>query len=307
MNPLARHWTALLACAAAGIAAGGMTACSSGGSTDTQPTSMKPDKALMQAAAGQTMTALGGSDYNPARVSVFAACAGLPADYFGDPGALAPGVATAEPRLNLPTPPPLAFKAPANAPPVQLQAYTMAFRSREAADYAKAVETTMRQLPATIGWGDWKGANQLLAHVAELLPRMTAAGAASRAAEADLLRAQIAPFLQPNPPAMFNADDPMGMTHAFATWQQQVRQHGLPAGVAAKLKTGGWTDAQIADMTAQATQASAGQVVMGTLVGAVQAATRIRDEEQAYAMQNGLAKVELDKLRKGVDHCGSTL
>lgn len=273
--------------------------------TMTLQAALKQSNAAIQAGTGAAMPGLGGSGYNPARVSVFAACAGLPTDYFGDPGQPAPGVAGAEPKLTLPTPTPLVFKAPPNAPPVQLQAYTMAFRSHEATGYAKAIEQTMEQLPATIGWGDWKGADQLLAHVAELMPRMTDAGKASRAAEASLLRAEIVPLLQPNPPAMFNADDPMGMTHAFAEWQRQVKQHGLPAGAVAKLKAGGWTDAQIAAMTTQATQASAGHVVMGLLVNTVLVTKRVRGEEQAYGKQIEAAKAELDQLRKGVSRCGA--
>jgi hypothetical protein len=73
----------------------------------------------------------------------------------------------------------------------------------------------------------------------------------------------------------------------------------------AALKRGGWTDKDIAAMTANAVRAPAGQVVPRTIVGAVTAAAAIRNDEQGNDEQVAAANAELDKLQKGITRCGS--
>ena len=175
----------------------------------------------------------------------------------------------------------------------------------EAAAVAEAVETTMSELRVAIVWGDMDNAGKLVEHLSKLLPRMAAAGHASRFAEAKLLRLSLAPLLQKNPSPMFNVDDPVGMQQAFIAWQQKVKQDGLPTQTVAALKRSGWTNQDIATMTANAIRAPAGQVVPQTIVGAVMAAATIRNDEQGNGEQAAAANAELDKLQKGVTRCGS--
>jgi hypothetical protein len=134
---------------------------------------------------------------------------------------------------------------------------------------------------------------------------MAAAGKASRLAEARLLRLTVAPLLQKNPSPLFNVDDPVAMQQAFVTWQQKLKQDGLPPRTVAMLKRSGWTDHDIAAMTANAIRAPAGQVVPQTIVGAAMTAATIRRDEQGNGKQVTAANAELDKLQRGVTRCGS--
>jgi len=163
----------------------------------------------------------------------------------------------------------------------------------------------MAGLRVAIVWGDMDSAGKLAEHLSTLLPRMAAAGKASRLAEAKLLRLAVAPLLQRNPPPMFNVDDPVGMQQAFIAWQQKLKQDGLSPQAVATLKRGGWTDHDIAAMTANAIRAPAGQVVPQTIVGAALLAATIRHDEQGNGKQVAAATVELDRLQKGVTRCGS--
>jgi len=95
------------------------------------------------------------------------------------------------------------------------------------------------------------------------------------------------------------------MQQAFIAWQQKLRQDGLPPQTAATLKAAGWTEKDIAAMTANAIRAPAGQVVPQTIVGAVMAAAAIRHDDQGDDKQVTAANAELDKLQKGVTRCGS--
>jgi hypothetical protein len=104
---------------------------------------------------------------------------------------------------------------------------------------------------------------------------------------------------------MFNIDDPVAMQRAFIAWQHKLKRDGLPPQTVAMLKRGGWTDQDIAAMTANAIRAPAGQVVPQTIVGAVMVAATIRHDEQGNGKQVAAANAELDKLQRGVTRCGS--
>jgi hypothetical protein len=240
-----------------------------------------------------------------ARLAAFATCAGLPADYFGDGGDIPSEQMDTEPALALPTVPAVAMPASPRATPMQVAFDTMWAGNLQAAAIADAVEKTMAGLRVAIVWGDMDHAGRHVAHLAKLLPRMAAAGKASRVAEAKLLRLSMAPLLRTNPSAMFNVDDPVAMQQAFIAWQEKVKQDGLPPQTVAALKRGGWTDKDIAAMTANAVRAPAGQVVPQTIVGAVTAAATIRNDEQGNDEQVAAANAELDKLQKGITRCGS--
>lgn len=236
------------------------------------------------------------------RLDAFATCAGLPRGYFGDASDIP---SDHEPQLVLPTVQAVAIPTPPRATPMQAAFDAMWAGNLEAAAVAGAVEATMSGLRAAIAWGDMDDAGKLVAHLSKLLPRMAAAGKAGRLAEARLLRLSLAPLLQKNPSPMFEVDDPVGMQQAFVAWQQKLEQGGLPPRTVAALKRGGWSDKDIASMTANAIRAPAGQVVPQTIVGAVMAAATIRDDEQGNDKQVAAANAELDKLQKGVTRCGS--
>jgi len=240
-----------------------------------------------------------------ARLGAFVTCAGLPQDYFGDASDIPSEQMDAEPQLVLPTVPAVAMPVPSRATPMQAAFDVMWAGNLEAAAVAAAVETTMSGLRVAIVWGDMDNAGKLVAHLSKLLPRMAAASKASRLAEAKLLRLSLAPLLQKNPSPMLDVDDPVGMQQAFVAWQQKLKQDGLPPQTVAALERGGWTDKDIAAMTANAIRAPAGQVVPQTIVGAVMAAATIRDDEQGNDKQVAAANAELDKLQKGVTRCGS--
>ncbi|HKZ09282.1 MAG TPA: hypothetical protein VJL61_01090 [Rhodanobacteraceae bacterium] len=240
-----------------------------------------------------------------ARLAAFATCAGLPADYFGNAGDIPSGQLDNEPELVLPTVPAVAMPAAPRGTPMRTAFDTMWAGNLEAAAVAVAVQTTMSGLRVAIVWGDMDHAGKLVEHLSKLLPRMAAAGKASRLAEAKLLRLSMAPLLQKNQSPMFNVDDPVGMQQAFVAWQQQLKQVGLPPQTVATLKRGGWTDRDIAAMTANAIRAPAGQVVPQTIVDTAVAAATIRDDEQGNDKQVAAASAELDKLQKGVTRCGS--
>jgi hypothetical protein len=242
---------------------------------------------------------------DPARLVAFATCAGLPKDYFGNVDDIPSEQLNTEPGLVLPTVPAVAMPTPPRATPMQATFDTMWARNMEAAAIADAVEATMSGLRASIVWGDMDHAGKHVEHLSKLLSRMAAAGKASRLAEAKLLRLTVAPLLQKNPPPMFNVDDPVAMQQAFIAWQQKLKQDGLPPQTVATLKRGGWTDQDIAAMTANAIRAPAGQVVPQTIVGAAMTAATIRRDEQGNGKQVTAANAELDKLQKGVTRCGS--
>jgi hypothetical protein len=249
---------------------------------------------------------LGASKHaDPARLVAFATCAGLPQDYFGDVDDIPSEQLNTEPGLALPTVPVVAIPTPPRATPMQAAFDTMWARNVEAAAIADAVEATMSGLRAAIVWGDMDHAGKHVEHLSKLLSRMAAADRASRLAEAKLLRFAVAPLLQKNPPPMFNVDDPVAMQRAFIAWQQKLKQDGLPPQTVATLKRGGWTDQDIAAMTANAIRAPAGQVVPQTIVGAVMAVATIRHDEHRNGKQVAAANAELDKLQKGVTRCGS--
>lgn len=267
-----------------------------------------------QAAAGRNAGSGGGPSEgsfgasrhaDPARLVAFATCAGLPQDYFGDVDDIPSEQLDTEPGLVLPTVPAVAMPTPPRATPMQAAFDTMWARNLEAAAIADAVEATMSGLRAAIVWGDMDHAGKHVEHLSKLLSRMAAAGTASRLAEAKLLRLAVAPLLQKNPPPMFNVDDPVAMQRAFIAWQQKLKQGGLPPQTVAMLKRSGWTDRDIAAMTANAIRAPAGQVVPQTIVGAVMVAATIRHDEQGNDMQVAATNAELDKLQKGVTRCGS--
>jgi hypothetical protein len=239
------------------------------------------------------------------RLGAFATCAGLPPDYFGDASDIPSEQLDTKPQWVLPTVEAVAMATPPRATPMQVAFDEMWAGNLEAAAVAEAVETTMSELRVAIVWGDMDNAGKLVEHLSKLLPRMAAAGNASRLAEAKLLRLSLAPLLQKNPSPMFNIDDPVGMQQAFIAWQQKVKQDGLPTQTVTALKRGGWTNQDIATMTANAIRAPAGQVVPQTIVGAVMAAATIRNDEQGNGKQAAAANAELDKLQKGVTRCGS--
>jgi hypothetical protein len=195
--------------------------------------------------------------------------------------------------------------SPPHATPMQTAFDTMWVRSLEAAATAEAVEKTMTDLRVAIVWGDRDGAGKLVAHLSDLLSRMAAAGKASRLAEAKLLRLEVAPLMKSNPPPVLDIDDPVGMQQAFIAWQQKVKQDGLPPETVAKLKGAGWSDKDIAGMTASAIRAPAGQVMSQTIVGTAMAVAAIRRDEQGSDKRVAAANAELEKMRKGVTHCGS--
>ena len=242
---------------------------------------------------------------DPARLAAFATCAGLPEDYFGNADDIPPEQLDTEPGLVLPAVQAVAMPTSPRTTPMQTAFDTMWAGNLEAAAIADAVETTLSGLRAAIVWGDMDNAGKLVEHLLKLLPRMAAADKSSRLAEAKLLRLSVAPLLQDNPPPMFNVDDPLGMQQAFIAWQQKLRQDGLPPQTAATLKAAGWTEKDIAAMTANAIRAPAGQVVPQTIVGAVMAAAAIRHDDQGDDKQVTAANAELDKLQKGVTRCGS--
>jgi hypothetical protein len=269
-------------------------------------------KAATQQAAHNGMpggaTGMGGARHaDTSRLGTFAVCAGLPEDYFGDADQIPSDQLNAEPRLQFPTPKPVAMPTPPHATPMQLAFDTMWSKGIEAASLADAAETTMQELRLAIVWGDVDGAGKLVAHASELLPRMAAAGEASRVAEAKLLRLEIAPLLQDHPPPILDIDDPIGMEQAFVAWQQKLEQDGLPPQTVAKLESAGWSDKEIAAMTAGAIRAPAGQVVPQAIVGTVMSVAAIRRDEQGNAKQAAAANAELDLLRKGVSRCGPSL
>jgi len=249
---------------------------------------------------------LGASKHaDPARLVAFATCAGLPQDYFGDVDDIPSEQLNTEPGLALPTVPAVAMPTPPRATPMQAAFDTMWARNVEAAAIADAVEATMSGLRAAIVWADMDHAGKHVEHLSKLLSRMAAAGKASRLAEARLLRLTVAPLLQKNPSPLFNVDDPVAMQQAFVTWQQKLKQDGLPPRNVAMLKRSGWTDHDIAAMTANAIRAPAGQVVPQTIVGAAMTAATIRRDEQGNGKQVTAANAELDKLQRGVTRCGS--
>jgi predicted small secreted protein len=242
---------------------------------------------------------------DPARLVAFATCAGLPQDYFGDVDDIPSEQLNTEPGLVLPTVPAVAIPTPPRATPMQAAFDTMWARNVEAAAIADAVEATMSGLRAAIVWGDMDRAGKHVEHLSKLRSRMAAADRASRLAEAKLLRFAVAPLLRKNPPPMFNVDDPVAMQRAFIAWQQKLKQDGLPPQTVAMLKRSGWTDQDIAAVTANAIRAPAGQVVPQTIVGAVMVAATIRHDEQGNGKQVAAANAELDKLQRGVTRCGS--
>jgi hypothetical protein len=242
---------------------------------------------------------------DPARLAAFATCAGLPEDYFGSADDIPPEQSDTEPGLALPAVQVVVMPTPPRTTPLQTAFATLWAGNRDATAVADAGETTLSGLRAAIVWGDMDNAGKLVEHLLELLPRMAAADKSSRLAEAKLLRLSVAPLLQDNPPPMFNVDDPLGMQQAFIAWQQKLKQDGLSPQAAATLKAAGWTEKDIAAMTANAIRAPAGQVVPQTIVGAVMAAAAIRQDEQGNDKQVAAANAELDKLQKGVARCGS--
>lgn len=239
------------------------------------------------------------------RLGAFATCAGLSRDYFGDAGDIPSEQMDTEPPLVLPTVQTVAMPTPPSATPMQAAFDSMWAGNLEAATVAEAVEATMSGLRVAIVWGDMDHAGKLVEHLAKLLPRMAAAGETSRLAEARLLRLSMAPLLQKDPSPMFDVDDPVAMQQAFVAWQERLKQDGPTPQTVAALRHGGWTDKDIAAMTANAIRAPAGQVVPQTIVGAVMAAATIRDDERGNDKQVAAANVELDKLQKGVTRCGS--
>jgi len=245
------------------------------------------------------------SHADPARLVAFATCAGLPRDYFGKADDIPSEQLDTKPGLILPTVQAIAMPTPPRATPMQAAFDAMWAGNLEAAAIADAVEQTMAGRRVAIVWGDMDSAGKLAEHLSTLLPRMAAAGKAGRLAEAKLLRLAVAPLLQRNPPPMFNVDDPVGMQQAFIAWQQKLKQDGLSPQAVATLKRGGWTDHDIAAMTANAIRAPAGQVVPQTIVGAALLAATIRHDEQGNGKQVAAATVELDRLQKGVTRCGS--
>ena len=274
-----------------------------------QQMSLQAAQAAMRQSAGKG-TSPGGLFGMPkradrGRLGAFATCAGLPQDYFGDASDIPSEQMDTEPQWVLPTVQVVAIPTPPRATPMQAAFDTMWAGNLEAAAVAEAVETTMSGLRVAIVWGDMDNAGKLVAHLSKLLPRMAAAGKAGRLAEAKLLRLSMAPLLQTNPSPMLDVDDPVAMQQAFIGWQEKVKQDGLPPQTVAALKRGGWTDKDIAAMTANAIRAPAGQVVPQTIVGAVMAAATIRDDEQGNGKQVAAANAELDKLQKGVTRCGS--
>jgi hypothetical protein len=242
---------------------------------------------------------------DPARLASFATCAGLPADYFGHASDIPSEQLDTEPEPVLPTVQAVAMPTPPRATPMQAAFDTMWAGNLEAAAAANTIEATMSSLRVTIVWGDMDNAGKLVGHLSKLLPRMAAAGKASRLAEARLLRLSLTPLLQKDPSPMFNVDDPVGMRQAFVAWQQKLKQDGLPPETVATLKRGGWTDTDITAMTANAIRVPAGQVVPQTIVAAARLAATIRDDEQGNDAQVAAANAELDKLKKGVTRCGS--
>lgn len=242
---------------------------------------------------------------DPARLVSFATCAGLPPDYFGDAGNIPSEQLDTEPEPVLPAVPAVAMPTPPRATPMRAAFDTMWAGNLEAAALAGAVEKTMSGLRVAIVWGDMDNAGKFVGHLSKLLPRMAAAGRASRLAEAKLLRLSMAPLRQKHPSPMFDVDDPVGMQQAFVAWQQKLKQDGLPPGTVATLKRGGWSDEEIAATTADAIRAPAGQVVPQTIVGAVEVAAIIRDDERGNDTRIASANAELDKLEKGVTRCGS--
>jgi hypothetical protein len=239
------------------------------------------------------------------RLGAFATCAGLPRDYFGDAGDIPSEQMDTEPPLVLPTVQAVAMPTPPSATPMQAAFDSMWAGNLEAAAVAEAVEATMSGLRVAIVWDDMDRAGKLVEHLAKLLPRMAAAGKTSRLAEARLLRLSMAPLLRKDPSPMFDVDDPVAMQQAFVAWQERLKQDGPTPQTVAALRHGGWTDKDIAAMTANAIRAPAGQVVPQTIVGAVMAAATIRDDERGNDKQVAAANVELDKLQKGVTRCGS--
>ena len=262
-------------------------------------------KAATQQATGNAIGLGGARAADTSRLGKFAACAGLPDDYFGDAGDIPSDQLNAKPELQFATPQSVATPSPPHATPMQMAFDTMWARSLDAAATADAVETTMTELRVAIVWGDMDGAGKLVAHLSDLLSRMAAAGKASRLAEARLLRLEVAPLMKSNPPPVLDIDDPVGMQQAFIAWQQKVKQDGLPPETAAKLKGAGWSDKDIAGMTASAIRAPAGQVMSQTIVGTAMAVAAIRRDEQGDDKRAAAADAELDMLRKGVTRCGS--
>lgn len=242
---------------------------------------------------------------DPARLAAFATCAGLPQDYFGKADDIPSEQLDTKPELVLPTVQAAAMPKPRRATSMQAAFDMMWAGNLEAAAVADAVEKTVSGLRVAIVWGDMANAGKLVEHLSKLLPRMAAAGKASRLAEAKLLRLAVAPLLQANPSPMFNVDDPVGMRQAFIAWQEKLKQEGLLPQAVATLKRSGWTDHDIAAMTANAIRAPAGQVVPQTIVGAAMLAVTIRHDEQGNDQQAAAASAELDKLQKGVTRCGS--
>lgn len=262
-------------------------------------------KAATQQATGNAIGLGGTREADTSRLGKFAVCAGLPEDYFGDAGDIPSDQLHAQPKPQFATPPSVAMPSPPHATPMQTAFDAMWARSLEAAATADAVEKTMTDLRVAIVWGDMDGAGKLVAHLSDLLSRMAAAGKASRLAEAKLLRLEVAPLMKSNPPPVLDIDDPVGMQQAFIAWQQKVKQDGLPPETVAKLKGAGWSDKDIAGMTASAIRAPAGQVMSQTIVGTAMAVAAIRRDEQGSDKRVAAANAELEKLRKGVTHCGS--
>lgn len=269
-------------------------------------------KAVMQqaralgASAGAAAWAGGSQRADPARLAAFAACAGLPGDYFGNGQDIPSAQLDDKPEFQFAMPAPVSMPAPARANPMQAAFQALWSRTLQSAAVAEAVETTLDELRVAIAWADMDAAGKLVGNLAKLLPRMAAAGKASRQAEADLLRIEIAPLLANNPPALFDVDDPVGMQQAFLAAQQELERNGLPAATVAKLRNAGWTDKQIAAMTANAIHAPAGEVVSQTIVGAALGAAAIRRDAQVLDTRAAAARAELDKLQKGVTHCGQS-
>lgn len=269
-------------------------------------------KAVMQQAKAYGITngtatfAAGLQRADLGRLAAFATCAGLPEDYFGDGRDIPAAQLNTRPEFRFAMPAPVSMPIPAGANEMQIAFQTHWSQTFESGAVAEAVEATLGELRMAIAWADMDAAGKLVGNLAKLLPRMTAAGKASRQAEADLLRLELAPLLRRNPPALYDINDPVGMQEAFAAAQQQLARDGLPAATVARLHNAGWTDKQIATMTADAIAAPAREVVPQTVVAAGLAAAAVRRDAGNLDSRAAAARAELDKLQKGVKHCGQT-